>query len=109
MLNSTSAARLLFSVLCPFLVFLGITLLAGVLAYFIVSLVGDDLSFRTTFKRLTQLFLVLSIFPLMAMLKLNGSDLGFAHRPLFFKQLVRGAGIGIITLLPVLILSLIHI
>jgi membrane protease YdiL (CAAX protease family) len=103
MFNSTPVSRLLFSVLCPFLVFLGITLLAGILAYLIVSLMGDDLSFRTTFKRLTQLFLVLSIFPLMAMLKLNSSDLGFANRPLIFKQLVRGAGVGIITLLPVLI------
>ncbi|CAG7856567.1 hypothetical protein MCAMS1_01096 [biofilm metagenome] len=103
MFKPASVVRLLFSVLCPFLVFLGITLLAGVLAYFIVSLVGDDLSFRSTFKRLTQAFLVLSIFPLMALLKLNSSDLGFANRPLIYKQLVLGAGVGIITLLPVLI------
>jgi uncharacterized protein len=88
--------------LVPLLVLLAATFLACILAYFLVT-VWDDLSFRTIIRKSTQLFLVLSIFPAMYCLKLNKFDLGFSARPVFFKQLWQGVGLGFITLLPVFI------
>jgi membrane protease YdiL (CAAX protease family) len=102
MINKPSAFSILFSMLFPILVLLTAIFFASVVAYLAVSVFGDDISFRTTFKRFSQFFLVFSIFPLMAVLKLNRIDLGFASRPIFFKQLIQGIGLGIITLLPVL-------
>jgi membrane protease YdiL (CAAX protease family) len=87
----------------PLLVLLVATFLACILAYFLVLVWDDELSFRTIIRKSTQLFLVLSIFPAMHYLKLNKFDLGFSVRPVFFKQLWQGAGLGFITLLPVFI------
>jgi len=85
----------------PLLVLLVATFLACILAYLMVTLWPDGPSFRTVIKKSSQLFLVLSIFPAMHYLKLNNYDLGFAPKPLFFKQLLLGAGLGFITLAPV--------
>jgi uncharacterized protein len=75
--------------------------LASSFAYVGVMIFGDSVSFRTLFKKLTQIFLVLSIFPLMYWLKLNKSDLGIAGGKVFFKQFAQGWVLGFITLLPV--------
>jgi uncharacterized protein len=88
--------------LAPLLVLLAATFLACILAYVLVSL-WNDLSFSFFVKKSSQLFLVLSIFPAMYYLKLNKFDLGFSARPVFFKQLWQGVGLGFITLLPVFI------
>jgi uncharacterized protein len=89
--------------LVPLFVLLAATLLACVLAYFLVSTWGDELSFRSVLKKATQLFLVLSICPAMHVLKLSKVDLGFSPKSLFFKQLLQGAGLGLITLMPVFV------
>jgi uncharacterized protein len=88
--------------LVPLLVLLAATFLACILAYVLVSL-WNDLSFRFIVKKASQLFLVLSIFPAMHYLKLNKFDLGFSARPVFFKQLWQGVGLGFVTLMPVYI------
>jgi uncharacterized protein len=89
--------------LVPLLVLLAATFLACILAYFVVSIGGDGLPFRKIIRKSTQLFLVLSIFPAMHYLKLSKFDLGFSAKPVFMKQLLQGAGLGFITLMPVFI------
>ena len=59
--------------------------------------------FRKIISKLTQLFLVLSIFPAMAYLKINKEELDFVARPIFLKQLLQGFGLGFMTLMPVFI------
>lgn len=88
--------------LVPLLVLLAATFLACILAYILVSL-WHDFSFRFIVKKASQLFLALSIFPVMHYLKLSKFDLGFAARSVFFKQLGLGFSLGFITLMPVFI------
>jgi uncharacterized protein len=89
--------------LVPLLVLLAATFLACILAYFLVTIWGDGLSFKSVLKKSTQLFLVLSIFPAMRFLKLSKYDLGFAAKQQFFKQLFQGVGLGFISLVPVFV------
>lgn len=95
--------RYLFYTVVPFLVLLAALSLACIVSYFIVLGIGDLISFRQLINRLAQLFLMLSIFPAMAYLKINKEELGFARRPVFLTQLLQGFGLGFITLMPVLI------
>ena len=90
-------------ILSPIFVLLMAIFFASSFAYAAVLIFGDGVSFRTIFKRLTQLFLVLSIFPLMYALKLNKNDLGIAGGKVFIKQLAQGAVLGLITLIPVFV------
>jgi uncharacterized protein len=87
--------------LVPLIVLLAATFLACILAYVWVAIMGDGVSFRVLIKKSSQVFLVLSIFPAMRYLQLNKTDLGFAARPKFFKQVFQGIGLGFVTLMPV--------
>lgn len=89
--------------LTPLLVLLTAIFLADAISYVTVSIVGEGVSFRSLMKKLTQVFLVLSIYPAMRLLKLNLRDLGFAPVAVFTKQLAQGAGIGLISLLPIFV------
>lgn len=89
--------------LLPLGVILGATFLACIASYFIMSGLGDEYPLHKMIKKSTQFFLVLSLWPMMRLLKLNKADLGFASRPLFFKQLLKGFGLGFITLIPVFV------
>ena len=91
--------------LVPLLVLLVASSLACIAGYFIFQGVAGQLSLAKIISKTTQLFLVLSIFPAMAYLKLNRSDLGFAPKAVFFKQLLLGFGLGFMTLLPVFIIQ----
>ena len=95
-----TAVELALPVLVPLLVLLAATALACILAY-VVILLGVDLKFRFVIIKLSQLFLVLSIFPAMRYLRLNKADLGFAPWPIFLKQVAQGASLGFVTLVPV--------
>jgi membrane protease YdiL (CAAX protease family) len=95
--------RYVFYTVIPFLVLLAATSLACTVGYFMVLGIGDAIPFRQILTRSTQLFLVLSIFPAMAYLKINKEELGFAPRLVFFKQLLKGFGLGFMTLMPVFI------
>jgi len=96
--------RYLFYTIVPLLVLLAALSLACIVGYFVVLGIGDFISFRQIINRLAQLFLVLSIFPTMAYLKINKEELGFAATPVFLKQLLQGFGLGFITLMPVFII-----
>ena len=95
--------RYLFYTIVPLLVLLAAISLACIVGYFIVQGIGDFVPFRKIISKSTQLFLVLSIFPAMAYLKINKEELGFAPRPVFLKQLLQGFGLGFMTLMPVFI------
>jgi membrane protease YdiL (CAAX protease family) len=98
----SSVLRLLYA-LVPLLVLLAAISLSCIVGYFIVQGIGDFVPFRKIISKSTQLFLVLSIFPAMAYLKINKEALGFAPRPIFLKQLLQGFGLGFMTLIPVFI------
>ena len=88
----------------PLLVLLTALILSCTLGYFIVLGIGDAIPFRQILTRSTQLFLVLSIFPIMAYLKVNKEELGFAPIGVLSKQLLQGFGLGFIVLIPVLVI-----
>lgn len=86
----------------PLLVLLLAAVLATVIGFFLVQ-VYDGLPVQKLINKTTQVFLVLSIFPAMSYLALTKTDLGFAARPQFLKQLGQGFGLGFVTLMPVFI------
>ncbi|MDD5267489.1 MAG: CPBP family intramembrane metalloprotease [Methylococcales bacterium] len=96
--------RYLFYATVPLWVLLAALLLSCTLGYFIVQGIGDAIPFRQILTRSTQLFLVLSIFPLMSYLRISKEELGFAPRLIFLKQLLQGFGLGFIALMPVFII-----
>jgi len=87
--------------LIPLLVLLAATALACIVGYFVMIGVDAALPFHKIISKTTQVFLVISIFPLMAYYKISASAMGFAARPRFLKQLLQGFGLGLLTLLPV--------
>ena len=97
--------RYFFYTLVPLLVLLVAISLACIVGYFIAQGVDDVVPFRKIISKATQLFLVLSIFPAMAYLKINKQALGFATRPVFLKQLLQGFGLGFMTLMPIFIVQ----
>jgi hypothetical protein len=98
-----SSVRCVLTAFVPLLVLLAAISLACIVGYFIVQGMGEFVPFRKIISKSTQLFLVLSIFPAMTYLKINKVALGFAPRPVFFKQLLQGFGLGFMTLMPVFI------
>jgi membrane protease YdiL (CAAX protease family) len=97
--------RSLMAALVPLAVLLAASSAACVAGYFIMLGLGDAFPFRKVISKITQLLLVLSIFPAMAWLRLKKEDLGFVGKKLFFKQLAQGFALGLATLLPVLIIE----
>ncbi len=95
--------RYLFYTVVPLLILLAALSLACIISYFMVLGIGDAISFRQLINRSAQLFLMLSIFPAMAYLKISKEALGFAQRHVFLKQLLQGFGLGFMTLIPVFI------
>jgi membrane protease YdiL (CAAX protease family) len=88
----------------PLLVLLAIVSTACLLGYPVTLVLGDPSILRKIIHRLTQILLVLSIFPAMAYLKLKKEDLGFTAKSVFLKQLQQGFGIGLVTLMPIFII-----
>jgi len=89
--------------LVPLLVLLAASSLACIVGYFVFQGIDGQLPLSKIITKSTQLFLVLSIFPAMAYLKFNKGDLGFAEKTVFLKQVRRGFGLGLATLMQVLI------
>jgi len=88
----------------PLLVLLAATSTACLLSYLIALGLDDQSMLRKLIIRLTQILLLLSIFPMMSYLQFNKEDLGFAARSTFLKQVSVGFGLGLITLMPVFIM-----
>lgn len=102
-LMSYGLIKTIYYALAPLFILLFFAALSAVLSYIILMIAGDVISMRKIVSKGAQIFLLLSIFPLRHYLKLTWSDIGFAARPLFFKQIGYGLLLGLITLLPVMI------
>jgi membrane protease YdiL (CAAX protease family) len=94
--------KIIYSIV-PLLVLLAASSLACIVGYFIFQGIDGRFPLSKVITKSTQLFLVLSIFPAMAYLKLSKADLGFAAKAVFFKQVLLGFGLGFATLMPVFI------
>ena len=90
--------------LVPLLILLVTVVLACFIGYGIEYYFDPAWPLRKIIRKLSQLFLLLSIIPAMMILKLSREQLGFAEKILFFKQLRVGFVIGVVTLLPVFIM-----
>lgn len=86
----------------PLLFLVLIITLACLLSFGLLGFTADVLAFDKVISKVTQILLILSIFPLKKLLQFTWSDLGFAPTKLFFTQLGQGLLLSLITLLPVL-------
>lgn len=95
--------KYLFYSLIPLALLIFFALIACILSYILLIFAGDIVPLDKLISKATLIFLILSIFPLKRYLSLSWSDMGFAPKAIFFKQLLIGLGMGILTLLPVLL------
>jgi len=95
--------KTIYYALVPLFILLFFSALSAVLSYLILMIAGDVISMRKLVSKGAQIFLLLSIFPIRHYLKLTWSDIGFAAKPVFFKQIAYGLVLGLITLLPVML------
>lgn len=87
--------------LSPLLILFAVITTACVLGYVILLIFGDIFSLNKLISHLSQLLLVLSLFPLRRALKLSWAEVGFADKSLILKQISLGFIAGLVTLLPV--------
>lgn len=102
--------RGLASALAPLLLLVMLAMLASLLGYAVLKLVGDVLPLAKIVSKITLVLLLLSVFPLKKYLQLSWTELGFAPWPQFLGQAGKGFALSLATLLPVLsILYLLHV
>jgi len=89
--------------LFPLLWLIGLVIVASVLAYGSLLVLGDVLPVAKLISKITLSLLVLSVFPLRSYLKLSWQDLGFTSWRPFLRQLRSGLLLGLWTLAPVMI------
>lgn len=89
-------------VLFPLTLLLILSAVACLVGYALFLALDGQWPLRKIITRSTLIFLLLSIYPLAVWLGLSKADLGFARRGVFFKQILQGLGLGLLTLLPVL-------
>jgi len=89
-----------FYALMPFVILLGITGVACVSSYLIALSFNDATILRKLMIRLSQILLLLSIFPISKWLGLTKEMLGYATFKIMFKQFWRGLGLSFLVLLP---------
>lgn len=87
----------------PLAVLLVAASLGCVVGYLIWLGFGDQFPLHKIISKVGKLFLVLSIFPVMAALNFKAGDLGFADKRTMLRQFVFGLGLGILTLFPIFI------
>lgn len=95
--------KTIYYALVPLFILLFFAAVASVISYIILMITGDVISMRKIVSKMAQVFLLLSIFPLRHYLKLTWSDIGFAAKSVFFKQVAYGLIVGLMTLMPVMI------
>lgn len=91
--------------LLPFLMLLFFSIIACFIGYGVFLLLDGAAELSRIISRVTQVLLILSIYPIMRWLSISARDLGFVPFKLFLKQMSGGIVLGIFTLLPVLLLS----
>ncbi|MGR8934972.1 MAG: CPBP family glutamic-type intramembrane protease [Gammaproteobacteria bacterium] len=91
------------SVLFPLIWLLALSSAACLFGYAVFLAVDGQWPLRKIITRTTLIFLLLSIYPLAVRLGLSKTDLGFTCCRVFCKQILQGLGLGLLTLLPVLL------
>jgi membrane protease YdiL (CAAX protease family) len=94
-------SRNVFYAFVPMLVLLAITSSACIFSYLIALSFNDPTILRKLMIRLSQIMLLLSIFPISKWLGLNKEMLGYAPFKLMFKQFWCGFGLSLLVLLPI--------
>jgi len=89
----------------PFGMLLLYTAVSCVLGYGVFIWLDGAIELRRLISRLTQVLLILSIYPVMRYLNIRAAALGFVPIKSFLKQMLGGIVLGLCTLLPVLLLS----
>ena len=98
-----SLVKTVYYAFVPLLILLFFAVVSSVLSYFILMIAGDLVSMRKLVSKAAQIFLLFSIFPLRHYLKLSWADIGFAARAVFFRQVMQGLVLGLVTLMPVML------
>ena len=91
--------------LVPFMMLLFFSVIGCFMGYGIFLLLDGAAQLNRIISRVTQILLILSIYPAMHWLSISARDLGFVPLKSFFKQMSAGIVLGIVTLLPVLLIS----
>lgn len=90
--------------LLPMLILVTVAAIACIISYFIVHGLELQYPLRKMISKVTEVLLVLSIFPFMSLLKFSKSDIGLASMGALSRQFCRGFALGVLTLLPVILL-----
>ncbi len=93
--------RAIFYAFVPLLILFVITGSACVMAYLFALYFNDPAMLRKMMIRLTQIMLVLSIFPISKRLGLTKEMLGYAPFKMMFKQFGQGLALSLVVLLPI--------
>lgn len=101
--TKTRFIKTIYYSIVPLLILLFFAAIASVLSYIILMIAGDVVTMRKIVSKATQIFLLLSIFPLRHYLKLTWAEIGFAPKTIFFRQIAHGLLLGLVTLMPVMI------
>lgn len=96
--------RTIFYAFVPMLVLLAITSSACIFSYLIALSFNDPTILRKLMIRLSQIMLLLSIFPVSKWLNLNKEMLGYAPFKSMLKQFWQGFGLSLVVLLPVFLM-----
>ncbi|MCF7971282.1 MAG: CPBP family intramembrane metalloprotease [Methylococcaceae bacterium] len=91
--------------LIPFAMLLCYSVIACFIGYGLFIFFDGAVELRKLISKTTQILLLLSIYPLMRWLKITASGLGFVPFKTFIKQMGLGVLLGLLTLLPILLLS----
>ncbi|WP_428353086.1 CPBP family glutamic-type intramembrane protease [Methyloprofundus sp.] len=91
--------------LIPLLMLLIFSIIACFIGYGIFVLLDGAAELSKIISRVTQILLILSIYPFMRWLNVSAVELGFVPFKTFLKQMLGGMVLGLFTLLPVLLLS----
>ena len=91
--------------LLPFLVLLIFSVIGCFIGYAVFLLLDGAAELSKIISKVTQILLILSIYPTMRWLGINAANMGFVPFNAFLKQMVGGLVLGFFTLLPVLLLS----
>ncbi len=91
--------------LMPFLMLLLFSFVACFMGYGVFLLLDGAAELSKIISRVTQVLLILSIYPVMRWLNISAGDLGFVPIKKFLKQMSGGIVLGLVTLLPVLLIS----
>jgi len=91
--------------LLPFVILLLFSLVSCFMGYGVFLLLDGAAELSKIISRVTQILLILSIYPVMRWLNISAGDLGFVPVKKFLKQMSGGIVLGLVTLLPVLLIS----